>query len=183
MQKKTAIVTPYEAIATLGLLADAICRRTSLDPARLNNLKGAALGTRGAGPFYDYGIREYLQSLFKAITMGIGYNQGVIKPATPLTKDQMDTYRDIVKSVNSYFDATSQKPDEIHFRVSQGLDSAEIQGHVDACHRLMCASYPSTAKDLNPTVFSSTDGDTEVSFMKVLTRGMNLPITMMPQRA
>jgi ribA/ribD-fused uncharacterized protein len=167
--KKSTLGTTYEAIATLGLLADAINGITTLNHDRLNHLKGAALGTRlpalptSPDAFYHYGTREYLQSLFKAITMGIGYDKGVIKPSTPLSQKEMDTYRGIIRSVNPYFDAASQKPDPTHLRISAGLSPAEIQSHIDKAHELMCAPITSTPK-VFPTVFSSTDGENEIRF-------------------
>ncbi len=158
--KKRMIGTTYDAVATLGLLADAINSMSILDDAKLSNLKGAALGTRKLGSFYDYGTREYLQSIFKAITMGVGYDQGVIKPATPLSKAEMDAYKAIVRSVNPYFDAGSQKPEPIHLKLT-GMNATEIQMHIDEAHNLMCNG--TTAKN-NPTVFSSTDGENEIRF-------------------
>ena len=155
--RKEQLKTDWDAIATLDLLSAAIRGQLILDSNKLNPLKDSALGTRGRSSFFNYGIREFLQSLFKAITMGIGYDKGVVN--ANLSDDKMKQYKSVVVSVNPYFDENSQKSEIGHIKATDMKDP-EKQGHINEAHKLMIGQT-AAAKAHDAIIFGSSDGREE----------------------
>ena len=159
-QRKNEKGFTYEAIAALDVLADAINAlgrdNLILDKARLDKIKGAALGAKDPGKSeygnsYYLGTREFLQSLFKAITMGIGYKHGVVN--ADLSDDEKAKYRSVIESVNPYFDFTSQKSKVDHL-IAPSIKDPEKQAHINEVHRLLIEEGH---KNHRPIIFGSSD--------------------------